>query len=299
MNLPWDEIRLFLAIAESGSLSGAAKRLRVGQPTVSRRLAQLEHDLGAALFLRQATGVVPTAAAERLLEPARKMAEFAGEIERAASQGEAAPSGLVRIAAAPGVAFDLVAPFAGWLRERHPELRLELLSSIEYLDLARGEAHLALRWRAPPPGDLTVVASLGHRNAVFVSPAYAATLPKRPKLADLRWIAWAPPYGSVPPNPQLAALIPGFQPVFTADNFLVQLRAAEAGVGAMILGDLRHRFSRRDLVPLDVDLGAYGRSDLFLVCAKSALGISRVRKVAELLARELERAGKGYGRKDA
>ena len=70
-------------------------------------------------------------------------------------------------------------------------------------------------------------------------------------------------------------------------------------MGAMILGDLRHRFSRRDLVPLDVDLGAYGRSDLFLVCAKSALGISRVRKVAELLARELERAGKGYGRKDA
>ncbi|HUB06405.1 MAG TPA: LysR family transcriptional regulator [Myxococcales bacterium] len=292
MNIPWDDVRLFLAIAETGSLSGAAKRLRVGQPTVSRRLAQLEHELGAALFRRRATGVTPTEAAERLLEPARKMAEQAGEIARAASRGAAAPAGLVRIATAPGVAFEFVAPFAAWLRERHPELRLEVLSSIEYLDLARGEAHLALRLRAPPPGDLTVVASLRHRNAVFVSKDYAARLPKRPKLSELRWIGWAPPYDQVPPNPQLAALIPGFEPVFTADNFLVQLRAAEAGLGAMILGDVPHRFAAprpRPLVPLDVSLGPYAHADMHLVCAKSALDISRVRRVAELLAEELRR----------
>lgn len=199
----------------------------------------------------------------------------------------------MRLAAAPGVAFEFVAPFAAWLRTKYPDLRLEVLSAIEYLDLARGEAHLALRMRAPAPGDLTTVATLNHRNAVFVSRAYAAQLPKKASLADLRWIGWAPPYDQVPPNPQLAALIPNFRPAFTSDNFLVQLRAAEAGLGAMILGDVRHRFAKRDeLVPLDVSLGPYSRSDLHLVCARSALDISHVRRVAELLRDELVRLGK-------
>jgi DNA-binding transcriptional LysR family regulator len=218
------------------------------------------------------------------------MAELAGEISRAASKAELGPSGQVRVAAAPGVAFDFVAPFAAWLHKKHPDLRLEVLSTIEYLDLARGEAHLALRMRAPPPGDLTVVGTLRHRNAVFVSKDYAAELPKKPKLAELRWIGWAPPYDQIPPNPQLAALIPNFQPAFTSDNFLVQMRAAEAGLGAMILGHVAHRFSRRDtLVPLELSLGAFSHSDLHLVCAKSALDISHVRRVAELIGEELER----------
>jgi DNA-binding transcriptional LysR family regulator len=290
MDISWEDIRLLLAIAEERSLSGAARKLRIGQPTVSRRLAQLEHEVGGTLFRRQATGVALTPAAERLVAPARHMAEFAGEFERAASQEQTAPSGWVRIAAPPGVAFEFLAPFAGWLRQTHPELRLELLSSIEYLDLARGDAHLALRMRAPTDGDLTVVGKLAHANAVMVSRKLAATLPKRPHIAQLDWIAWPPSMDHVPPNPQMRALIPHFVPRFTSDNFLIQLEAARSGVGAMVLGHLHHRFSRHDdLVPLDIDLGPYARSELFLVAPRSALGISRVLRVAELLKDELAR----------
>jgi DNA-binding transcriptional LysR family regulator len=93
------------------------------------------------------------------------------------------------------------------------------------------------------------------------------------------------------PNPQLAQLIPGFQPVFTSDDYLVQLRAAEAGIGAMFLARVRHRFARSTLVELDLDVGDI-QSTLHLVAAKSALAIPRVRAVAELLAKEIEGAEK-------
>jgi DNA-binding transcriptional LysR family regulator len=96
----------------------------------------------------------------------------------------------------------------------------------------------------------------------------------------------------VPPNPQLEQLIPGFQPAFTSDNPMVQRQAAEAGLGATIIGHVRHRFSRPTvLVPLkQLELGPWSHSTLYLVCAKSALDIPRVRIVADLLVEELRRA---------
>jgi DNA-binding transcriptional LysR family regulator len=90
------------------------------------------------------------------------------------------------------------------------------------------------------------------------------------------------------PNPQLEELMPGFRPIFTSDHFLVQLAAAEAGLGAMVLARIRHRFARpTTLVPLPIDLGPYNRGAVHLVCAKSALDIPRVRLVAELIVQEL------------
>jgi hypothetical protein len=83
-------------------------------------------------------------------------------------------------------------------------------------------------------------------------------------------------------------MIPDFQPAFAADDFIVQRRAAEEGVGAVFLGCVRHRYSSPSaLVPLGLELGVHARSALHLVCAKSALGVPRVRAVAELLAEEL------------
>jgi DNA-binding transcriptional LysR family regulator len=125
----------------------------------------------------------------------------------------------------------------------------------------------------------------------MASREYAARLPKKYGMADLAWICWAPPYDELPPNPQLEQLIPDFAPVFTSDNHLVQRQAAEAGLGVMVLGDVRHRFSRPSaLAPLKVDLGPHAEGALHLVCAKSALDIPRVRIVADLIQRELAHA---------
>ncbi len=78
---------------------------------------------------------------------------------------------------------------------------------------------------------------------MFASRSYAKRLPKRVTLQDLDWVCWSPPFEDVPPNPQLAQLIPDFRPAFTSDNFLVQYQAAVSGLGAIVLGDLQHRFS--------------------------------------------------------
>lgn len=290
MDISWDDARLFLAIAETGSLSEAARRLRVGQPTVSRRLAALEYALGTALFRRSVDGAALTAAGERLVLPAKKMAEWAGELHRAAESADNSPRGLVRVTASPFACADFVAPFAASVSQKHPGLRLEVLSTIQYLDLARGEADLALRSKPPTNADLKRVYTLEMENAVMVSKALKAKLPRKPTLQQLPWVAWAPPFEAVPPNPQIEALIPDFKPVFTADNFLVLVAAVEAGVGAMVLAKAAHCFGRdRGLVPLDIDLGPYAKGETHLVCAKSALDIPRVRKVSELLVEEMER----------
>jgi DNA-binding transcriptional LysR family regulator len=288
MDIPWDEVRLFLAVAESGSLSGAARKLRIGQPTVSRRLAALEHAMGATLFRRSVEGASLTAAGERLLVPARRMAEWAGEVGRAAERADNAPRGVVRVTATPYVSCDLLAPFAGWLAQKHPLLRLEVLSAMEHLDLARGEADVALRVRAPLQPELALVRTLEFRNAVFVSKGLAGRLPRKPRLQDLPWIAWAPPYDHLPPNPELRELVPGFAPSFASDHFLVNLAAAEAGLGAIVLARARHRFSRASsLIPLEVDLGPHRKGAMHLVCAKSALDIPRIRSVVDLISAEL------------
>jgi DNA-binding transcriptional LysR family regulator len=294
MDIEWEDVRVFLAVAETRSMSGAARLLRIGQPTVSRRMASLEDALGYGLFRRTVSGVVLTVGGERLQGPARKMAEWAGELHRAAGAGERKPEGLVRITAPPGIAWEFVAPFSAWLRRKQPGLRIELLSSIHYLDLARGEADLAIRMRPATEGDLTTIASLRHRNVVMAAKSYAARLPRRYGFAEVDWICWAPPFDQLPPNPQLEQIIPNFVPVFTCDNFLVQRQAAEAGIGAIIVGDARHRFSRpSSLVPLKIDLGPHGESAIHLVCAKSALEIPRVRLVADLLAEELRKVAIG------
>lgn len=290
MDIAWNDLRLFLAVAESGSLSGAARHLRIGQPTVTRRLAALEYSMGSKLFRRSVDGAALTAAGEKLLGPARKMAEWAAEVGRAAEKSDQAPTGMVRVTASPFISFDFLAPFAGWLAQKHPALRLEVISSMQYLDLSRGEADLALRIKPPTSDDLKVLHMFEVDNAVFVSRAIAARLPKKPQWADVPWLAWAPPLDALPPNPQLEQAIPDFRAAFTSDNFLVNYAAAQAGCGAIVLTRARHRFSQPNgMVPLKLELGPHARSELYLVCARSAHDIPRVRKVAELLVDELRK----------
>jgi len=293
MDISWEDVKLFLAVADHGSLTEASRHLRVGQPTVSRRLAELEESLGYPLFDRSVEGTTLTSQGERWLEPARRMAEWAGELRSTAELGDSAPGGIVRITAPPGVAFDFVAPFASFARGKYPQIQLQVLSRVEYMDLSRREADIALRMRAPTQRDLSIVHTFSHMNDAFVSKSYAAKLPKKPSLRDIDFIAWAPPFESFAPNPQLAEMLPGFRPAFASDDFIVQLRAAEAGVGAIFMQKVRHRFNRESpLVPLGLELGPHAKSTFHVVCAKSALGVARIRAIAELLAAELVYAEK-------
>jgi DNA-binding transcriptional LysR family regulator len=220
------------------------------------------------------------------------MSTWAAELSRAADANSGAPAGVVRVTAPPGVAAAVVAPFAGWLKTRLPGIRLQVLSSVDYLDLARGQADLAIRMR--PKGakhearrDLVVVHSVDVPIAAWGSADYVASLPTSPSLADIAWVAWAPPYEHLAPSSVLKAVIPNFTPAFAADDFLVQIAAAEAGVGAVVLGDFGgaggSAFVSHRLQKVPLDLSGYGRSTVSLVAAKSAMSIGRVRAVADAL----------------
>jgi DNA-binding transcriptional LysR family regulator len=292
MDIPWEDLHLFLAVAEARSMSAAARALKLGQPTLSRRMALLEERLGDPLFVRRTDGVTPTALAERLVPAARRMAEWAAEAERAAAGRERSPEGRVRIAAPPGVAFDLLAPLASVLRTRAPGVRLEVLAGVEFVSLARGEADLAIRSRAPSDHDLVAMAEIKLRGAVYVARSYGRRLPRKVTLADLDWIAWAPPHEQTTPNPQLAAMLgERFRPVFTSNDYLVQVAALEAGVGAMLLGDKYHRLSRLDrLQRLPIDLGPAAALTFHVVAAKRMADVPRIRAVVDTLLATLDEA---------
>ncbi|WP_437855249.1 LysR family transcriptional regulator [Sorangium sp. So ce363] len=284
MDISWDDARLFLAVAEAGSLSAAARKLQMTQPTVSRRLAELEALLGEPLFDRGVAGTALTAYGAGLVEPAQRMADWAAELTRAAERRHA-PTGVVRVTAPPGIAHGFLVPFAAAFSRRAPAIELHVVSTVRPLDLTRREADLALRLGVPADEDS--VASVDIELRAFASEPYAARAAGKADPAELAWIGWAPPLDDLSPNSALGRLIPGWRPSFASDDYLVQIRACELGLGAMMLAR-EHPHFRRDppLVELKVDLPPARRS-LVLLCPRSARAIPRVRAVLEPLAESL------------
>ena len=189
MHIPWNEVELVLAVAEAGSLSAAAKRLKTTQPTVSRRLANLEATLGEPLFARSVDGAVATSFGERMLPAARRMAEAAGEVERVASGAAATPTGVVRVTAPPGVAYLFLAPFAARLRTLLPDVRLGIVATTSYFNLARREADLAIQTealnRAASQRDLVSLVTVTSPVVAFATASLADKLPAKARLADV------------------------------------------------------------------------------------------------------------------
>ena len=284
MDISWDDARVFLAVAESGSFSGAARALRMGQPTVSRRIAEFEQALGVVLFNRGRRGAALTTDGERLLTSARQMARWAVEFERALAGGEDGAQGPVRLTAPPGIAFEFLVPFCAGLRARHPGIRLDLLATVDYLDLTLGQADLAIRGKPASEPGVETLYQLEVPVGVFASPAYRARLPEGPlEVGDLDWICWAGAKARLMPRPQLEALIPGFEPAFAADDYLIQVRACQAGLGAMFRGRIRHPLmADMGLVELPVALPPV-TDHIYLVGARSMQHVPRVRAVIEAL----------------
>ena len=287
MNISWEDAQTFLAVAEQRSFSAAARLLDVRQPTISRRIANLEERLGSQLFRRGKQGAELTEDGARLLPAAEQMARWAGEFDRLGAGAQEDVAGVVRVAAPPGLAVEFMAPFAALVRERLPEIQFEVLASIEHVDLSRGAAELAVRTRTPREPELMTLCSGGVELAVFASREYVARLPDRPSPAQIDWITWAFPYLHLEPRPFLEQWVPNFTPCFASDDYLVQKSAVVAGVGAMILERSTHPLAR-DLGLVEIDLGMeFPTSEMHLVCARSMQYVPRVRAVADLLIEQL------------
>lgn len=145
----WTLTRSFLAVAESGSLSQAARALGLSQPTLGRHIAGMEAALGLTLFTRQPRGLTPTEAAEALLPHARAMREAAASLAVAAAGRDAVLEGTVRLTASRIVAFHLLPAMLADLRAKHPGIDVELLPSDTSENLHYREADIALRMYRP------------------------------------------------------------------------------------------------------------------------------------------------------
>lgn len=150
----WTLVRSFLAVADTGSLSAAARRLGLTQPTLGRHIADLEAGLGLSLFRRQARGLEPSEAAFALIPHARAMAEAAARLSLAAAGQEERLSGTVRLTASRVVSHHLLPPILAELRQGEPGIEIELVPSDGTENLLFREADIALRMFRPDQLDV-------------------------------------------------------------------------------------------------------------------------------------------------
>lgn len=150
----WNHARAFLAVAEGGSLSAAARRLGQTQPTISRQIAALEDALGLTLFERTGRSVHLTQAGVDLLDHVRTMSEGANMVSLAASGRARSIEGLVRITASEMMSAYILPRFLPGLRAQAPRLELEIIADNEPRDLLHREADIAIRHLRPDQPDL-------------------------------------------------------------------------------------------------------------------------------------------------
>ena len=153
-SLDWSLVQSFLAVAETGSLSAAARRLDASQPTVGRHIQALEDQLGTSLFLRQAKGMALSETGIQLVEPARRMAEAAGQMALFAQGTQTDLEGSVRVTASVFNATYHLPPIFAGLRARHPEIDIEVVASDATENLLFREADIAVRMYRPEQLDV-------------------------------------------------------------------------------------------------------------------------------------------------
>ena len=170
--LDWDDLRFFLALARTGSLSAAARDLRVAQSTVGRRLASLETSLGVRLLNRTPDGYLPTLAGDEVRAQAEKLEAEALSLERTVAGRDNRLAGLVRVTCAETIASYLLAPCFAALHAEHPDMMVELLSNSRELSLAMREAEISVRLTRSDQHDL-VVRKIGSLDfGLYAAPAY-------------------------------------------------------------------------------------------------------------------------------
>ncbi len=153
-NLDWNQLKAFLQTAETGSLSAAARKLGLTQPTLSRQVAAIERRMGVTLFERVGKAMALTPTGLDLLEHARAMGAAAEALGLAASGRSQAVGGVVSVSATYGAAAYFLAPLVRKLREKEPTIAIEVIASDAISDLLRREADIAIRHAKPDQPDL-------------------------------------------------------------------------------------------------------------------------------------------------
>lgn len=277
----WDDTRVFLAIARSGTLSGAAEAMSIGVATISRRLDRLEQSLGVPLFSRHQSGYRLTDDGEALLERAEAL-EYAGLVfgEKANLQGNVA--GLVRLATSDNLATHFILPSLKGILDTYPDLRVEVLSGVQSVNLHRRDADMAIRMVKPDSGNLTLkrLGTVGF--GLYGAKTYLDELEGVPAglaLSNAQYVGWSESHQHLPAARWVAKVLRGRPCRVEANTLVAQVSAVASGLG---LGVLPHFMARAGgLQCVQPDIGA--DQTLWLVMHSDLAGSRRVRAVADHL----------------
>jgi molybdate transport repressor ModE-like protein len=183
----WNDLKYLVAVARHGSTLAAARNLGVNQSTVQRRLSELERQLGQRLVERQPSGYRLTEIGEAMLPFAESVASAANAFEQHLKDAGRAQVGIVRLTCPEPIAFRLTqSGLLDRFHARHPDLRVEFVLSDRYVDLAKGEADVALRSGDTDDGILVGRKVADSIWAIYASRAYVARQGAPGSIAELR-----------------------------------------------------------------------------------------------------------------
>ncbi|MCY4336494.1 MAG: LysR family transcriptional regulator [Litoreibacter sp.] len=288
ISFDWNHIRAFLAVAQEGSLSAAARALRQTQPTLSRQISTLEESLNLTLFERGTRIMQLTEAGTELLAHVAEMGEAATRISRVATGQSQAIEGSVRITSSDAMAAYALPRCLISLRQVHPGISIELVPSNEISDLTRRDADIAIRHARPEQPDLVAKRLADIEISLFAAKSYLDQLGPvcRPNdFAEANFIGYQSPERLVP---QISAM--GF-PVtkanfgITTSNGSTMYELVRDGAGIAFLPVIVAE-GRLGLQRILLDAPSFNM-DTWLVTHREIQTSRRIRLVFDHLASEL------------
>ena len=221
----WDDLKIFLAVAEAPSMRAAAKQLKVSHTTVSRRIECLEESLGTRLFDRRSDGYRLTDAGQDLLPIALQTDDSLHAFDRSVAGRDSALEGQVCVTIPDALAVSLFMPLFLSFMDENPGIQIKVHDSLQIFDLSRREADVAIRFTNNPPDHL-----IGRRLGNMHQAAYATqdyVRHHRPDQANstARWIGWGMPEDR--PNWIARSPFPHLKVGGHFNNILIQLDATK------------------------------------------------------------------------
>ena len=280
----WDDVRFFLAVAREGSLSGAARSLKVEHSTVARRVGALEGSLGVRLFDRMARHWALTPEGDALVEPAQRLEQQALAFARAAAASTTSLKGTVRVSAPPAFASQFLVPRLAGVAHEWAGIELDLVGEVRTANLHRREADFSLRFMRPDEPGLAArkLGELGFR--LYAAPAWQARA-----RADWRFLGYGDPLGDVP-HQQVLADIAGERPFVLKSNDLAAVhKACSAGLGLAMLPSFIARPDSGLVEMTDVDCRPVVR-EIWCAVHPDVRRSPRVRRMVDLVAQLIQDA---------
>jgi molybdate transport repressor ModE-like protein len=231
--MEWSDVRIFLAVARSGSLGGAARELGISHPTIGRRLRALEQATGQTLFQRTRDGMTLTEAGQAVLQHAEDMEASALAVERRLAGNDGEPEGGLRISAADWFATCVLAPVLRELARRHPRIMPELVADTRPFDLARREADIAFRIVPFAGADIVQRRLMDVRYALYAAEGAPEPVAGDGSGCDL--VLMDESRYTYPDGVWLRDMLPRARVVFSSNSRALQARLCALGLGFAVL----------------------------------------------------------------